>query len=262
MSSATIGRRLAGGRWVRLMPRVYFAADHQLTVEARLRAAYLWAGPEATVCGVAAAWWHGLRVELPILVDITIPHRRRLPQQPGIRVRRRDLHPADRVNVNEMWVTATALTALEASVEAGSHLLDRLLQRRLTIADLYVAYNRNFGRRGSADIAELLRAAGDRAASEAERLLIALLRGAGLAGWRSGYRVGRYEVDLALPAARVAVEVDGWAWHSDVERFRHDRRRQNELVLAGWTVLRFTWDDLTNRPDAVLSQIRTAIPAA
>ena len=58
-----------------------------------------------------------------------------------------------------------------------------------------------------------------------------------------------------MPAARVAVEVDGWAWHSDVERFREDRRRQNALVLAGWTVLRFTWDDLMRRPETVVGQI-------
>jgi very-short-patch-repair endonuclease len=86
-----------------------------------------------------------------------------------------------------------------------------------------------------------------------------LLGDAGLAGWRCGYRVDRYELDFAFPAERIAIEVDGWAWHSDVERFRHDRRRQNVLVLAGWTVLRFTWHDLTVRPDTVTAQIRAAL---
>jgi very-short-patch-repair endonuclease len=66
-------------------------------------------------------------------------------------------------------------------------------------------------------------------------------------------------LDLASPAARVAVEVDGWAYHRDAERFRQDRRRQNDLVLAGWTILRLTWDDLTHRPAAVLAQIRAAL---
>jgi very-short-patch-repair endonuclease len=86
-----------------------------------------------------------------------------------------------------------------------------------------------------------------------------LLRDAGLTGWRCGYRVDRYELDLAFPAERIAIEVDGWAWHSDVERFRHDRRRQNALVLAGWIVLRFTWHDLTGRPEAVVAEIRLAL---
>jgi very-short-patch-repair endonuclease len=108
----------------------------------------------------------------------------------------------------------------------------------------------------------LLRAARDRGASEAERLLITVLRDAGVTGWRVGYRVDRYELDFAFPGERLAIEVDGWAWHSDVERFRHDRRRQNALVLAGWTVLRFTWHDLTQRPETVVFQVRTALAAA
>jgi very-short-patch-repair endonuclease len=59
--------------------------------------------------------------------------------------------------------------------------------------------------------------------------------------------------------ARIAIEIDGWAWHTDVQRFRTDRRKGNALVRAGWTVLRFTWHDLTNRPDYVISEIRAAL---
>lgn len=57
----------------------------------------------------------------------------------------------------------------------------------------------------------------------------------------------------------VAVEVDGWAWHSDPARFGRDRHRQNELVLGGWKVLRFTWHDLTHRPTKVIADIRAAL---
>jgi len=52
-----------------------------------------------------------------------------------------------------------------------------------------------------------------------------------------------------------------WAYHRDAERFRQERRRQNELVLAGWAILRFTWDDLTHRPDSVLTKIQGALEA-
>ena len=65
----------------------------------------------------------------------------------------------------------------------------------------------------------------------------------------------------AAPARRIAIEVDGWAWHVDVERFQADRRRQNALVNAGWTVLRFTWHDLTADPERVIAQIRAALAA-
>lgn len=43
--------------------------------------------------------------------------------------------------------------------------------------------------------------------------------------------------DLAFPAARVVVEIDGCAYHPDLPAFRHDHARQDALVLAGWTVL-------------------------
>jgi hypothetical protein len=48
----------------------------------------------------------------------------------------------------------------------------------------------------------------------------------------------------------------GWAYHHDVDRFRRDRQRQNSLVALGWTVLRFTWADLTQRPAYVLATVR------
>ncbi len=161
-----------------------------------------------------------------------------------------------------MWVTALPLTVLEAAIAlgaAGTRLLDRALQQRVDFDALYQAQCRNLGRRGSLAAAGLLSAASDRAASEAERLMIKLLRDAGLIGWHRGYRVAEYEVDVAFPANLVAIEVDGWAWHSDVERFRSDRRRQNALVLTGWTILRFTWHDLTHRAPAVIAEVRTAL---
>jgi very-short-patch-repair endonuclease len=46
------------------------------------------------------------------------------------------------------------------------------------------------------------------------------------------------------------------AYHVDVDRFRRDRSRQNALVTAGWTILRFTWADLTERPGYVVSAIQ------
>jgi very-short-patch-repair endonuclease len=77
-----------------------------------------------------------------------------------------------------------------------------------------------------------------------------------------GHPFGPWTVDLAFPAQKVAVEVDGWAWHVDAERFRNDRRKQNALVRAGWDPLRFTWHDLDGRPAAVLAEIRETVAAA
>lgn len=262
LSRQRIGRLLAAGGWLRIHPRVYLMATRELTDEVRVRAAALWAGEPATVSGLAAAWWHGLWPDPPSTVDITVPVDRCLRVRPGIEVRRRELTHADRVGIRDLWVTALPLTVLEAAValgERGSDLLDRAVQRRVSLEALRRAHSRNLGRRGSAAAGRLLVAAADRAASAAERELKALLRAERIAGWVAHYRLGGYEIDFAFPEHRVAVEVDGWAFHQDAQVFRTDRQRQNSLVLAGWTLLRFTWHDLTQRPGQVATDVRAAL---
>ena len=89
-----------------------------------------------------------------------------------------------------------------------------------------------------------------------------ILREAGLGGWVLGHPFGPWRVDLAFPHHRVAVEVDGWAWHVDADRFRADRRKQNVLVRAGWDPLRFTWHDLAGHPAEVVAEIRATLATA
>ena len=60
----------------------------------------------------------------------------------------------------------------------------------------------------------------------------------------------------------MAIEVDGWAWHVDADRFRNDRRKQNALVRARWDPLRFTWHDLDGRPESVFAEIRDTLATA
>ncbi|WP_307813941.1 hypothetical protein [Micromonospora luteifusca] len=55
-------------------------------------------------------------------------------------------------------------------------------------------------------------------------------------------------------------EADGRGPHAVPEAVFADRRRQNRLVNAGWTVLRFTWSD-TLRPDYIPWTVRQAMTA-
>jgi very-short-patch-repair endonuclease len=84
----------------------------------------------------------------------------------------------------------------------------------------------------------------------ARRLLGRLLRESGPAGWRDGGPLAA----AVFPAARVAIEVTGWARPVDQRRVRPDRLR-----LAGWTVLRFGLPELLSRPQGVLAEIRAAV---
>ena len=88
------------------------------------------------------------------------------------------------------------------------------------------------------------------------------MRENGITGWKTNYPVGGYKVDVGFPAQKVAIEADGWAFHSSQEDFQKDRERQNKLALLGWQVLRFTWLDLTEYPQRVLAEIRFATARA
>ena len=52
-----------------------------------------------------------------------------------------------------------------------------------------------------------------------------------------------YKLDLASPAAKIAVEIDGPS-HRSLKRREADRRKDQWLNAAGWTVLRFTNGDV------------------
>jgi very-short-patch-repair endonuclease len=263
LSRRAVERRITSGLWKRCGRGVYFVDDRPFTDAARIRAAVWGYGMRAAASGLTAAWWHGLTQFAPAVVEVTTPRNSHGRRHPGTSVRRRDLEPVDVVVVNDMRVTALALTVVEASAKrgGGARLMDNALQRRTDINSLWRAHLRNKGRTGAPRSRMLLQAAGGGARSEAERLLHEILRSANITGWKANYRVGGYRVDVGFPAAKVALEVDGFAFHSGVNEFHVDRTRQNAIVLLGWQVLRFTWLDLTEYPERVAAVIRTAISA-
>jgi very-short-patch-repair endonuclease len=264
MSVPTVTRRVREGAWWRVHPAVYLVGGHRWTDEARVRAAWLWGGPESVVTGLAAAFWHRLLDRAPAVVDLTVPASAKPRPQRGIRLHRRDLHLPDVAQVAGVRVAAKPFAVLETAVALpdGSVFLDRALQKHVRFPAVYRSFCRNMGRPGSSAAGRLLTAAADRADSAAERLLVRLLREAGIGGWVLGHPLGPYRIDLAFPAARVAVEVDGWAWHVDPDRFRNDRRKGNFVTRSGWDLLRFTWHDLHGRPAASIAEIGEAVAAA
>jgi very-short-patch-repair endonuclease len=64
------------------------------------------------------------------------------------------------------------------------------------------------------------------------------------AGWA-------YKADFLWRSERLVVETDSRAYHSSRQAFEHDRLRDQRLTLAGYTVVRFTWRQLTRDPAGV-----------
>ena len=65
-------------------------------------------------------------------------------------------------------------------------------------------------------------------------------------------------LDFAYPDLRIAIEVDGHSSHATRWQRASDARRSNQLALGGWTVLRFTYEDVRDRSNIVMQTIRRA----
>ena len=56
----------------------------------------------------------------------------------------------------------------------------------------------------------------------------------------------------------MVVEIDGYRGHRSPAQLRADHQRDLELRRAGYVVLRYTWDQLTDAPEAVARRHRAA----
>jgi very-short-patch-repair endonuclease len=63
-------------------------------------------------------------------------------------------------------------------------------------------------------------------------------------------------VDFAYPECRLAIEADGYRYHSGRPEWQRDLRCQNSLLSEGWRVLGNTWRDVIERPDFVAGETR------
>lgn len=255
LSRAAIDERVRTRRWVPLHPCVYRTAGHPHDDEVRLRAALLWAGAGACLSGHAAAWWYGMLAEPPPSVGVTIGRSRRLRSRADVTVRRRTVPAADRAEHRGLAVTGPALTVVEAAVElgdAGARFVDEALRAVVPFADVHAAYCRALGTAGSVVAGELLAAAARRSRSAARDELLALLRSSGASGWTASAGVVGASADAAFPAARVAVVAAGWV---DPPYTDPQDTRWQATAARGWTLLRFPWRDIVERPRTVLAEI-------
>lgn len=62
-------------------------------------------------------------------------------------------------------------------------------------------------------------------------------------------------IDFAFPAYKLAVEADGIYWHSFPNVQEKDARKDADLTQRGWTVLRFTGNEIRESPAACVDEI-------
>lgn len=68
--------------------------------------------------------------------------------------------------------------------------------------------------------------------------------------------------DLVDGRLRIVIEADSFAWHGGRDQLTADARRYNSLVVCGWIVLRFSWEDVMFHPDSVREVLADAVTLA
>ena len=268
-TSRQIQLRLSTGAWLALLAGVYISAGTPTAWLTWAWAGVIDAGPGSALVGESAAAVRGWASQSwPI--TIAVPENRRMSWvNSQLRAIQMDVPSAEVLRAAGLPITTRLRMAVDVAhllpLAEAQQLLDRwLVLDRIDLASLTEAINQS-RRRGSAQARLLMRSAADLAASEAERIAQRLFRRSGLPGFAANYAVksaGRMlKVDLAFVAAKVAIEIKGWAFHSAPDRGRADDAKITELQLAGWFVITFSWFDLVDRPDYVIAKVQQVLAA-
>ncbi len=246
-----------------------FAAPVKCTVESHAWAAVLAVKEIGVASHSTAARLHDLALPDEPESHVTVPPALRL------RVRRLRTHRVP-IEADEIarYASGLCVTSFERTVvdcllwypeRFGRAMLHEMLRKRSgeldTVRDAMV---RARGRHGSSRAWAMMINARSGAHAESERVLHRILSDAAISGWKANVEifVGGNLIaiaDVLFARVKLIVEIDGRAWHSDEIRFQRDRTRRNDLVNSGYTVLRFTWDDLIRRPTYVVSTVRRAL---
>lgn len=266
VSGSTISRWVVEGYLHAVAPRVYAVGHAAPGVEADLVTAVLYAGPGAMLSHETAAWWWGLIDSPPERIEVSTPRWCRSLRKRGqlsiVVHERRSLHRAWH---RRLPVTTVPQTLLDFASAAS----DRRVRRALAEAEFrrlldFDALERMLcrGRPGSATLRRALehhRPELAQTRSVLEQRFVELCEAGGLPRPELNVKVCGLMVDALWRDQHVIVELDGREAHGTPAQVARDHERDLRLRAAGFTVLRYTWRQITRLPDLVLADLRRAL---
>lgn len=257
-SDHTVTSAVRAGVAVHAAPGLFVAAEHLTHPRARLDVASKWAAPASAVGGAAALWVHGLIAAPPNRVTIIAPHAFKRAPLPFTAVRRFTIDIAHRSvggittvppldAIIQAWVKFDPAQRIGTTLDAmrAGRLDAQLVRQRL---DEYPRV------RERSALSMLLAEFGGGATSFLEyRARTQVFSGLQFREfvWQAPLNVRgtRYVLDMPHRSARLAIELDGRAFHGDNEARLRDIQRDAELATVGIATLRLTYRDIMGRPE-------------
>ena len=278
-SSSSVGRWLARGDLVLLAPGVV-AVPHRAT-EWQVRAAAAACYADAPLSHISALTAVGLAPETPGPLHVTVAQERR-PRDAEDVVVHRSLQRLVTVRGRGLEVIEPARSLVEAWAWAASPtrnpcsaaerpvvrqaLIDAVRTREVRLAGVRRESARRSRHPGRAELSTLLDLVEGGCQSELEiwGVLHVLPGPPAVPPFVQQHRVTlangrRIILDAAWPGARVAVELDGAAFHGSRQARERDLRRDTALAGAGWIVLRFSYARLVADPAGCRTEIVAAL---
>jgi hypothetical protein len=258
-----IARRLRSGGLLREYPGVYRVGHRAPTVEACYMAAVKACGHGARLCGRAAAHLLCILKGPPAPPEVVTPLDRRVK---GVRTHR-SRKPLPRNEVTT-WkgipVTSPARTLVDlAAVLAEDDLALAChhagIRYHTTPAQVEAVFARRPNAPGAAKLRAVLRGEARVALSKLERRFLELLRQVGLPLPRTNRPAGGRYVDCRWPDRRVTVELDSYRYHRSRYAWEQDRRREREAYARGDQFRRYTYGDVFEEPEAMLTELRALL---
>ena len=274
LSRQQLGILVARGAVERVLPDTYVIAAVAPSVELRLRAALLWAGPDAAGAGLSAGQWYrmeGVRSSQPEIAVL----RSNRPRTRGVVVTR----PSDPAALMIRMHNGIRVTGPEATLVRLAHLLDgealevaceHARRRRLTSVPALRAYLEHFGasgRPGVAPIRALLRQLDPSHPSRStlevktRRLLVARHLAGFVREFPLEWNGKTYWFDFAFLNSRTILETNGKRWHDDPIDYEYDNEKWSVPGRHALKLVMATWRKVTRQPDRFVAELRTTLAA-
>lgn len=271
LTQRAIGTLIRSGEWERVRQGVYRVSSSPPSWRQQLMVAVLICGPSAAASHRAAGCLLKLDGVPGGFVEVTVTTPGKSPPTGLILHHSRDLPSSDLTSIDGISTTTVERTLVDLGAVCSDAVVETALEdafrRRLTT---HLKLSRRLeelqakGRRGPPMLHRLMSLrTTDQPPTESklEERLLRLLRKSGLPEPERQFLVSENRrpiarLDFAYPEEKIAIECDGFRYHSGRERFDSDRDRRNVLVSRGWRIVSVTSSDLDRRPGRLVKLLR------